>query len=199
MDSYRNNIFGFPNSRALAEAGENLNIGLLDQRLAVAWVRDNIAGFGGDTSRMVMWGQSSGAASSDFYNYAYADDPIVSGFIMHSGNALATGVNTDLDHSNFTFVAEHFGCVNVSAQDEFKCLQKVHWKKIIDLYEHYNLNHSTGQLKWTTVVDNITKFGNYTERTLAGKYNKLPAIEGANANEEASLITWPGPAGPNMT
>lgn len=26
-----------------------------------------------------------------------------------------------------------------------------------------------------------------------------PATEGANANEEASLITWPGPASPNMT
>ncbi|KAJ5634923.1 para-nitrobenzyl esterase [Penicillium herquei] len=197
--NYRNNIFGFPNARGLAETGENVNMGLLDQRLAVEWVRDNIAAFGGDTSRMVMWGQSSGAASCDFYNYAYPDDPIVSGFILHSGNALATGVNTDLAHTNFTFVAENFGCIDLSPQEELKCLQKVHWKKIIDLYETYNLNHSTGQLKWTTVIDNITRFGNYTERTLAGKYSKLPAIEGANANEEASLITWPGPAGPNMT
>ena len=29
--------------------------------------------------------------------------------------------------------------------------------------------------------------------------NSQPAIQGANANEEASLITWPGPTGPNMT
>jgi len=145
MNNYRNNIFGFPIPRALAEAGENLNMGLLDQRLAVEWVRDNIAAFGGDTSRMVMWGQSSGAPSSDFYNYAHPEDPIVSGFIVHSGNSLATGVNTDLDHSNFTFVAEYFGCADLSAEEEFKCLQKVHWKKIIDLYEDYNLNHSTGR------------------------------------------------------
>ncbi|KAJ5728538.1 chlorogenic acid esterase precursor [Penicillium malachiteum] len=163
--NYRNNIFA----------------------IGVEWVRDNIAAFGGDTLRMVMWGQSSGAASCDFYNYAYPDDPIVSGFILHPGNALDTGVNNDLTHTNFTFIAEYFGRVDLS-----RCLQKVHWKNIIDLYESYNLNHSTGQLKWTTVIDNIAKFENHTKRTLAGKYS-------ANANEEASLITWPGPAGPNMT
>lgn len=47
--------------------------------------------------------------SSNFYNYTYPGGRIVSRFIMHPGNVLATGVSTDLDLSNFTFVAEHFG------------------------------------------------------------------------------------------
>jgi cholinesterase len=41
--SYRVNIFGFPGAPGVADQ----NLGLLDQRLAVEWVRDNIAGFGG--------------------------------------------------------------------------------------------------------------------------------------------------------
>jgi carboxylesterase type B len=41
--SYRVNIFGFPGAPGLADQ----NLGLLDQRLAVEWVRDNIAAFGG--------------------------------------------------------------------------------------------------------------------------------------------------------
>jgi hypothetical protein len=44
LQSYRINIFGFP----LAPSIPEINLGLLDQRLAVEWVRDNIAGFGGE-------------------------------------------------------------------------------------------------------------------------------------------------------
>jgi hypothetical protein len=45
--SYRMNVLGFPGTTF----GPEKNPGLLDQRLAVEWVRDNIAGFGGDPSR----------------------------------------------------------------------------------------------------------------------------------------------------
>jgi carboxylesterase type B len=48
--NYRVNIFGFPNAAGLDEDKQNL--GLLDQRLAVEWVRDNIAAFGGDAKRI---------------------------------------------------------------------------------------------------------------------------------------------------
>lgn len=41
--NYRVNIFGFPNAPGLP----NQNLALLDQRLAVEWLRDNIAAFGG--------------------------------------------------------------------------------------------------------------------------------------------------------
>src|SRR6266536_6669964 len=41
-DSYRLNIFGFPGAPNTTQ-----NLGLLDQRLAVEWVRDNVAAFGG--------------------------------------------------------------------------------------------------------------------------------------------------------
>jgi carboxylesterase type B len=45
--NYRLSILGFPGN-PVAPA----NLGLLDQRLAVEWVRDNIAGFGGDIDRI---------------------------------------------------------------------------------------------------------------------------------------------------
>lgn len=60
-------------------------MGLLDQRLAVEWVRDNIAVFGRDPHRITLFGQSAGAASIDFYSYAWTSDPIVNGFILESG------------------------------------------------------------------------------------------------------------------
>lgn len=149
-------------------------MGLLDQRAALEWIRDNIDAFAGDSSRITIWGQSSGAASVDFYNFAYPDDPIVAGLIQHSGSVFATGVSVDSTQQNFTFVAETLGCANLTAAEEFQCMQhNVSADAIINLYGSYNLNHSTYQLKWTTITDNVTKWDDYTARAYAGNYTRL--------------------------
>jgi carboxylesterase type B len=57
--SYRLNVFGFPGAPGL----EDYNLGLLDQRLAVEWLRDNIEKFGGDPKRMTLFGESAGGNS----------------------------------------------------------------------------------------------------------------------------------------
>ncbi|KEF55791.1 uncharacterized protein A1O9_08542, partial [Exophiala aquamarina CBS 119918] len=60
--NFRSNIFGFPNADGLDEQ----NLGLLDQRMGLEWVRDNIANFGGDPTKIIAWGQSAGAIAIDF-------------------------------------------------------------------------------------------------------------------------------------
>ena len=56
--NYRLGVLGF-----LAKLGAPLagNYALFDQQLVIKWVKDNIAAFGGDSSSITLYGQSSGA------------------------------------------------------------------------------------------------------------------------------------------
>lgn len=60
--NYRVGGFGFlPGKEILADGSANL--GLLDQRLGLQWVADNIASFGGDPDKVTIWGESAGSIS----------------------------------------------------------------------------------------------------------------------------------------
>lgn len=58
--SYRLGIFGYANP--IGGEGTD-NAGLRDQILALQWIRDNIAAFGGDPANVTAFGQSAGADS----------------------------------------------------------------------------------------------------------------------------------------
>lgn len=58
--NYRLSTLGF---LALEDGKTNGNFGIADQILALDWVRQYIAAFGGDPSRITLFGQSAGAGS----------------------------------------------------------------------------------------------------------------------------------------
>ncbi|KAB8231411.1 cholinesterase [Aspergillus alliaceus] len=80
--NYRLSIFGFSGA-----PGQPWNVGLMDQRLALEWTKANIAGFGGDPSRITVIGQSVGGISADMLAFSYPRDPIAHAFIAMSGVA----------------------------------------------------------------------------------------------------------------
>ena len=64
--AYRVSFFGFlhlshlPDGKDYQDAA---NLGLMDQLMALKWVHENIAGFGGDPENVTIFGESAGAAS----------------------------------------------------------------------------------------------------------------------------------------
>ncbi|MFN3474258.1 MAG: carboxylesterase/lipase family protein [Blastomonas sp.] len=61
--NHRLNAFGYAWLKPLGERfADSGNLGQLDLILALQWVRDNIAGFGGDPGKVMVFGQSGGGA-----------------------------------------------------------------------------------------------------------------------------------------
>lgn len=173
------NVFGFPSAPA-----QPLNAGFLDQRLAVEWARDNVACFGGDPTRITLWGQSAGAGSVGAYSYAQYKDPIVSGLIADSGSASSASV--DSNHTSFNKLASYVRCGDADAQAQLACMQKV------DARVLQNIVSTNTSVSFRPVAEGVTAFANITERAAKGLLAKVPLITGSNSNEGAGFITWNG-------
>ena len=63
--AYRLNMFGFMCHPEITKENPSApaNHGLLDQRMAMQWVKDNIEAFGGDSDNITIGGQSAGGGS----------------------------------------------------------------------------------------------------------------------------------------
>jgi cholinesterase len=163
--SYRINIFGFPGASFLPD----INLGLLDQRLAVEWVRDNIAGFGGDPKRITIFGQSAGGASVDFHAYAWPDNPIAAGFIAESGTS---NQNTATDNSPTWYAAStKLGCGGKElGKATLECMQSKPWKEIIEVIKTVPSPSNLGMGPFMPTADNKIVFTDYETRRKGGKF-----------------------------
>jgi para-nitrobenzyl esterase len=88
--NYRLGIFGFmahPELTSESGNGASGNYGLMDQLVALRWVHDNIAAFGGDPSKVTIGGQSAGAMSVHALVASPLSKRLVHGAIAESGAA----------------------------------------------------------------------------------------------------------------
>ncbi|XP_033096076.1 acetylcholinesterase-like [Anneissia japonica] len=65
------------------------NAGLLDQALALRWVQDNIARFGGNPDAVTLFSESAGSASVNFHLFSPVSRNLFKRAIMQSGSANA--------------------------------------------------------------------------------------------------------------
>lgn len=119
--NYRLNALGFLSLNGTAD--DDLNVGLLDQQLALKWVRENIDAFGGDPLRVTIFGESAGGSSVSMHMVMKSSAPYFRGAIMESpGPATLWSLDEGADASR-TY-ASSLGC------DDVACLRALPASKL---------------------------------------------------------------------
>ncbi|KAH8982171.1 carotenoid ester lipase precursor [Lactarius hatsudake] len=186
--NYRLSAFGFMPGKEV-KAAKVGNLGLQDQRLALKWVQTYITEFGGDPSKVTIWGESAGAISVSLHMLANKgnQEGLFRGAIMQSGGPIPVG---DIENGQpyYDFMVQKTGCSGSS--DTLGCLRKVPYntfKKAMD--ESPNFFAYQGLiLAWMPRVDGVFLTEPPQYSVLRGHVSNVPMITG-NCDDEGSLFS----------
>jgi len=191
--NYRLQAFGFMFGSAVLKEGV-ANIGYRDQRMALHWIQENIAAFGGDANQVTIWGESAGAGSVGAQLLAYGgrDDKLFRGAVQESGGHITSvrQVNASTWDKFYNNITQATNCS--AASDTLACLRKV---PIGALNAVLNSSVTASVPYWGLVVDNDFAVATGTRQLLDGKFVKVPLLHGRNFDEGASFA----PKGVNTT
>jgi para-nitrobenzyl esterase len=127
---YRLGVLGFLSTAATESAGPS-NFGMLDQLAAMRWVKTNVAAFGGDASKVLIFGCSAGGASvaghlvNTAANGLYAAAAMESpgghqGWMQDTRRSDDDWMSARLNLANSAALARALNC---TAPSDVKCLQ----------------------------------------------------------------------------
>ncbi|KAH8901641.1 alpha/beta-hydrolase [Thozetella sp. PMI_491] len=187
--NYRLGGFGFLGGREILADGA-ANLGLLDQRMGLQWVADNIEAFGGDPNAVTIWGESAGAVSVfdqlALYdgNNTYKGSPLFRGAIMNSGNIAPTEpVDGPKAQVIFDTVVEAAGCA--TTPDKLECLRNVDYDTYVNATNVVPsfLSYTSVALSYGPRPDGRILTASPDELASAGKYAAVPLIIGDQEDE----------------
>ncbi|KAK9777706.1 putative Carboxylic ester hydrolase [Seiridium cardinale] len=177
--NYRLQAFGFIWGTVVQDSGVS-NLGIKDQRLALHWIQENIATFGGDPSKVTVWGESAGASSIGWQLLAYGgrDDGLFRAAILESGSPVATLVtNASSWDPYYDNITAALNCS--SAADSLACLRQVP----IDVLSPVLNSSVTSAATWAVVTDGDFVQDSGYNQLEAGQFVKVPVLQGRNHDE----------------
>ena len=184
--NYRLAEWGFLYSQELVAAGAT-NLGLRDQRLALHWVQENIAAFGGDPRKVTIWGESAGAGSVGAHLVAYGgrDNGLFRAAIEESGGAQSfTRLGqTATNQQAYNAIVNEAGC-NASS-DTLACLRMIPTETLNNIFNSSITENAT----IVPMIDNDFLLSSGTTALRKGQFVKVPLLAGANHDEGTAFGT----------
>lgn len=186
--NYRLNAFGFLASQEVKDAGIG-NLGLHDQRAALRWVQEHIGSFGGDPTKVTIWGQSAGAMSVSLQLVANEGNPegLFRGAIMQSGAPLPMGGVT-LGQKHYDDLVIRTSCLHV--EDTLDCLRHAPYETLkaaigtsMGIFDYTSM-----ALSWIPRPDGTFIQSSPVDMLQDGRVARVPVINGV-VNDEATLFT----------
>ncbi len=185
---YRLGPLGFlvhPGLDAENPLGTSGNYAVMDQILALQWVHNNIANFGGNPNKVMIFGESAGGV--DVGNLLVS--PSASGLFERACIQSAAPVINDYTDSENKGIAFVNGFTSVGTD-----AQKIAFMRTVPPYQLVEsltnpLAGGVAQMAWQPVVDQEI-FPNFPYLSVqSGNYNKVPLLIGSNADEMSTSVT----------
>ncbi|XP_073999732.1 juvenile hormone esterase-like isoform X2 [Rhodnius prolixus] len=142
MPNYRLGPLGFLSMEDAILAG---NMGLKDQVMALVWVHNNIANFGGDPGQVTLIGESAGGASVHYHMYS----PMSRGYALSPWASTAPGVA----RRRAVKVAQLLQCPIDCSKVIADCLRTKNSYEITKLYRNFTVFQNDPLVVFVPVID----------------------------------------------
>ncbi|KAJ3863949.1 Alpha/Beta hydrolase protein [Lentinula novae-zelandiae] len=186
--NYRVTAFGFLSSQEVKDAGVG-NLGLQDQREAFRWVQKYIGAFGGDPTKVTIWGESAGAISASLHMVSNSGNTegLFRAAFMQSGSPIPVGDITD-GQAYYDSLVGATGCSESS--DTLDCLRGVDYtvlKAAVDatpgIFAYQSLN-----LAWLPRADGVFLTDDPQKLVQQGQVSAIPIVSG-DCDDEGTLFS----------
>jgi len=167
------------------------NYGILDQVAALQWVQRNIGAFGGDPTRVTIFGQSAGGESVLIHLVSPQSKGLYSQALVESGPFWAHGPTIDNVHSKAD--AEQIGqdfaeSLGYSGPDAIRQMRKVSAMDIVNASPWPATSwERTHTLKFEPTIDGWLLPDSVNTLFALHRENPVPFIIGTNANDGTTL------------
>ncbi|KAI0030215.1 carotenoid ester lipase precursor [Vararia minispora EC-137] len=189
--NYRLSALGFPMGIETRKAG-NGNLGFLDQRQGLRWVQKYIGKFGGDPTKVMIWGVSSGAISVTAQMLMNNGDTegLFRAAFAQSGSPVPTSTVEDNQAVMDIFV-DAAGCGHESGSPAvFDCLRKLSLEGIRTAMSATPglFAFTSIALGWNPVADGVTIPAPFQQMVLHSNIANVPLISG-DCDDEGTMFT----------
>ncbi|KAJ7275805.1 alpha beta-hydrolase [Mycena rebaudengoi] len=197
---YRLGLFGFLAGSAMKKHG-TLNNGLLDQDFALRWIKKHISKFGGDPSKVTIWGESAGAGSvlqHVIANGGETKPQLFRGAITSSTCLLSQyNYNDRIPEMYYSKVVAQTNCTR--KKDSMACLRAADAAVLETANVNINAAALVGTLAFTPVVDGEFIRERPTRALASGKVNGKALLAVTNAFEGNIFVDPSIPATRNIS